>query len=543
MRDALGIVFGETSTHSFKVALADAKHAKRREYVKVWHDVDGWVMCQIAAITRSDTKFSKQNVFEHQETPQESEERVIAHVEVVGSRGQDGVLRVPSIPFSPGEKVFRADPELIKSTLGLERGELYVGKLEGHDIDVRLDANAFVQRHCSILAMTGSGKSYTAGVIIEELLEQGVPMLIIDPHGEYFTLKSPSGQKGLEQFGISPKGYKNRVRVFTPADLSINPEADSVLRLRSESLSVQDIIKVLGDSPNNTHLGIIYEAISRLREVGEKYDLKDIIAEVASSDSKAKWGVLAMLEQLAASELFEGEPTPISTLMKKKMTNVVSMVGVSPSVQPFVVSLVCSELFEARKQGTVPPGMLIIEEAHNFAPERGFQVAPSTDVLRTIASEGRKFGLGLMVISQRPARVDKNVLSQCNTQVILRVTGRVDLQALARGVEGMTSELVEDIKSLPLGTAVISSSSFEHPIIVRVRARRTAHGGASVSILDYREEKRPREQRPNSREQQPREQRPKSVEKPQERTEEEHTAVLEPERKRSVLSKLFGTKR
>ncbi|MHC1596909.1 MAG: helicase HerA domain-containing protein [Methermicoccaceae archaeon] len=530
MRDALGIVFGETSTHSFKVALADAKSVRRREYVKVWHDVDGWVLCQIAAITRSDARFSEQAVFEHQTPPEKGEERVVAHVEVVGSRGQDGVLRVPSIPFSPGEKVFKADSDLIRSTLGLERGELYIGKLEGHDIDVRLDANAFVQRHCSILAMTGSGKSYTAGVIIEELMEQGVPLLIIDPHGEYSSLKYPS-KEHPDQLGIAPKGYGDRVRVFTPADPSLNPEADSVLRLKSDNLTVQDIIRVLGDSPTNTHTGILYEAISRLRAERDRYDLNDIIAEVAASESKAKWGVLAMLEQLSESELFEGEPTPLSSLMKRGRASIISMVGVSPNLQPFVVSLVCTELFEARKRNAVPPGMLVVEEAHNFAPERGFQVAPSTEVLRTIASEGRKFGLGLMIISQRPARVDKNVLSQCNTQIILRVTGRVDIQALAKGVEGMTSELVEDIKSLPMGTAVISSASFEQPIIVRVRPRRTEHGGASASILDHKGDVKGTKHDT------------KRKEKPQKVEEKRHVVVAEPEKKGGMLSKLFGTKR
>jgi DNA helicase HerA-like ATPase len=70
----------------------------------------------------------------------------------------------------------------------------------------------------------------------------------------------------------------------------------------------------------------------------------------------------------------------------------------------------------------IPPFMLVVEEAHNFCPERGFEKAISSNIMRTIASEGRKFGLGMMVISQRPARVDKNVISQCNTQIILRVT-------------------------------------------------------------------------------------------------------------------------
>ena len=66
--------------------------------------------------------------------------------------------------------------------------------------------------------------------------------------------------------------------------------------------------------------------------------------------------------------------------------------------------------------------MMIVEEAHNYCPQQG-QVATSR-IMKTIAGEGRKFGLGMGIITQRPAKVDKNVLSQCNTQIILKVTNK-----------------------------------------------------------------------------------------------------------------------
>ncbi|MBA7544901.1 hypothetical protein ES705_37262 [subsurface metagenome] len=126
--------------------------------------------------------------------------------------------------------------------------------------------------------------------------------------------------------------------------------------------------------------------------------------------------------------------------------------------------------------------MLVIEEAHNFCPERGFEKAVSSNILRTIASEGRKFGLGLLVISQRPARVDKNVISQCNTQIILRVTNPNDIKALSRGLEFMSSEMEEEIKRIPQGVALLSSPSIEMPILVDVRVRRSEHGGRAVEM-------------------------------------------------------------
>ena len=108
--------------------------------------------------------------------------------------------------------------------------------------------------------------------------------------------------------------------------------------------------------------------------------------------------------------------------------------------------------------------------------------------MRTIAAEGRKFGLGLMVISQRPARVDKNVISQCNTQIIMRVTNPNDLKALSKGLEGMTGELEEEIKRLPPGVAMLVSNEIERPITVNVRPRKSRHGGVSTQIVIRDEE-------------------------------------------------------
>jgi DNA helicase HerA-like ATPase len=88
-----------------------------------------------------------------------------------------------------------------------------------------------------------------------------------------------------------------------------------------------------------------------------------------------------------------------------------------------------------------------------------------------------------MVISQRPARVDKNVISQCNTQIIMRVTNPNDLKALSKGLEGMTSDLEEEIKRLPAGVAMLVSNEIERPITVNVRPRKSRHGGVSTQIV------------------------------------------------------------
>jgi DNA helicase HerA-like ATPase len=159
------------------------------------------------------------------------------------------------------------------------------------------------------------------------------------------------------------------------------------------------------------------------------------------------------------------------------------MTGIQPELQGMIVAKLLTEIFEARKRRLISPGMVVVEEAHNYIPERGSGNAASTGIIRTIAAEGRKFGLGLMVISQRPARVDKNVISQCNTQIIMRVTNPNDLKALSKGLEGMTSDLEEEIKRLPPGTAMLVSNEIERPVTVSIRPRKSRHGGISTMIV------------------------------------------------------------
>ena len=486
-RDSIGVIFGKTGTSKFKFAVPEGSQVKRTDYVKVWHENDGWTLAQVISMIRSSEDFKLDIAAEAAGGVQvdSPESKLVAEATVIGSRETDGLLRTPRTPFSPGDKVFAPDHTLIRSTLGLSHGDIYIGLLEGHDIKVTLNMNSLIQKHCSILAKTGSGKSYTAGVILEEIMERKIPLLIIDPHGEYGSLKESGtlNQKELyEKFGISPNGYGSQVTVYTPANKVINPDADKVFRLDGMNLSPKDLIQILPDEKSNNQQALLYEALTKIRAEMESYALDDIIFEVGNNKSKVKWNVISSLESIRDADILSDNPTTLDELFAPGRASIIDMKGVSPQIQSMIVSKLCSDLFEARKMGTVPPGMLVVEEAHNFCPERGFDKTVSTEIMRTIASEGRKFGLGLMVISQRPARIDKNVISQCNTQIIMKMTNPNDLKAISKGLEGISSEVEDELKRLPSGVAMLVSNDIEQPVLVDIRVRKSKHGGESVNI-------------------------------------------------------------
>uniref|UniRef100_A0A7C3MBZ8 ATP-binding protein n=1 Tax=Archaeoglobus fulgidus TaxID=2234 RepID=A0A7C3MBZ8_ARCFL len=482
MKGAIGKIYGEASPFEFNFVIFNQKQVKRGDYVKVWNDVDGWVVAYVDSIVAKSNVRSK----EIKEISDSQNEFFIGKAIVLGKR-EDGRLKVPRSPFVPGESVFLAEEKLIAEVLGLSEDGVYIGLLGDTGVKVKLDPNSLVQKHVCILAKTGSGKSYTAGVIIEELLDQNVPLLIIDPHGEYHSMRYPN--ENIESdFGVKPKGYEEQIRILVPPISPFADRADGLLVLDGVNLTAEEIIELTG-LKNPTAQALLYQALKELKD--DDYTIKDIIEEVEKIKHNGKWTLLGALAKVEESGLFGEKPTDLKQLLQRGKATILDLRGVDPAYQDLIVSRVCTKLFELRKKGEVEPGMIVIEEAHNFIPERGFDRAVSTGILRTIASEGRKFGLGLMVISQRPARVDKNVISQCNTQIILRVTNPNDINAIKNGVEGITAEMVEEIKRLPPGHAMIVSPELERPVIVRVRSRKSKHGEA-VSVTKPREEEKPR---------------------------------------------------
>ena len=190
-----------------------------------------------------------------------------------------------------------------------------------------------------------------------------------------------------------------------------------------------------------------------------------------------------MVENLKDMNIFSGTPVPYSDFLKPGKASIINLKGINPDVQEIIVYKLCKDLFELRKKNKVPPFFLVIEEAHNYCPERSFGETKASKIIRNIASEGRKFGLGLCVISQRPARVDKSVISQCSTQLILKVTNPNDLKALSASVEGLTSSAEREIQNLPIGTALVTGLT-EVPLFVNIRPRKTLHGGKAHTLID-----------------------------------------------------------
>jgi DNA helicase HerA-like ATPase len=465
----IGTISGAVQPTAFNITLKDAT-VERGSYVKVKHDVYGWVLARIESLKRFLDDFD--------------EEINVATARTVGYV-KDGVVLIPKTPFRPEEKVYRADNNMITQIVGLRQtksNSIYIGLLEGHNIPVYLDVKKFIGKHVSVLAKTGAGKSYTVAVILEELIKNDIPVVIIDPHGEYSSLGTENDDYDVmlkyneklpknSEDRVASKSYAGKVVEYV-SDPAINPSARHlVLNPVFDVMELTDIMPMaLGDKQKS----VLYGALRDLE--GEKYTLDDLIKKVDEQPTTLKWKVISGLETLQESGVFSGNPISYTELVKPGQTSILNLKGTDPHIQELIVAKVAKDLFDLRAVDKIPELFFLVEEAHNFCPERGFGDALSSNVLRTIASEGRKFGFRLGVVSQRPARIDKNILSQCNTQIILKVTNPNDLRAISHSIEGFTSGMESEIRQLPVGHALVVGDCVEQPITVEIRVRETKHG-------------------------------------------------------------------
>jgi len=455
----LGKITGKVSTTKFYFEVINPK-TRKFQFVQIYHQEYGFVLCQIIELIRT-------------------KENMIAKCNIIGYKDGDNKLKNIRTPFHLNTEVLNAKDKFIKKIIELNTNSAYIGYLEGRQIPVHIDLQKLLTKHVSILAKSGAGKSYTVGVLIEEIIEKGIPLLIIDPHGEYSSLKKPSEEKKekLAYWKISAKEFSKQILEYG----DINENSNLIPLKLNENINSYELIKYFPTQLSSTQESILFSAMKNL----ETNSFDNIILELESMNIGNNWQLIDTLKYLKSLKLFSSHPTPLLELIKPNQASILNLKGIDPSIQNMVVAKLLKDLFLARKKEKIPPFFCVIEEAHNFVPEKGFGKSKSSEVIRLISSEGRKFGLGLCIVSQRPALVQKTVLAQCTTQIIMKITNPNDLRTITNSIEGISSETVDEIQNLSIGSALVCGV-VDKPLLVNIRNRKTKHGGESVDILgDY----------------------------------------------------------
>lgn len=394
-----------------------------------------------------------------------------------------------------------------------------------------LDANAvailngdrFFQRHASILGSTGSGKSWCVSTVLEKAnSRQHANLVVFDMHGEYASLADPKGELGRDDL----KPIAAQFKIAGPGDLDA-PPANALffpywLLNRDEMLSMI-LDRSDQNAPNQasrftSHVVALKKQTlvqADQREVEKTftvdspipYSLQDLLAKLNHDDTakgegakgqpvKGDWeGKLtrfisrleAKLEDRRYGFMFMPPPASqaygwladqVAALLDCQAGSlgikVVDFSEVPSDVLPVVAGVLARLLYDVQfwmKPEERTPFVFVCDEAHLYLPVREDSSAVEKQALGTferIAKEGRKYGVSLLVVSQRPSDVSRTILSQCNNFVVLRLTNDQDQNVVRRLMPDSMAGVIEGLPLLDTGEALLLGDAVLLPTRVKL---------------------------------------------------------------------------
>lgn len=434
-----------------------------------------------------------------------------------------------SIPPYPNDKVYEMKlPEQAQEIFGIpskSEGIMWYGTLVGYEnapIPLNIEN---ITMHIGVFGTTGSGKSYDTGALIEQLVQiydredkiLSFPILIIDANGDYLDYVNYFDKE--KKFGAT--AAVTRYVFPTSPELSkqgVKPIALDLNLMSKRELAEAIILYYSGGEKNELQINALEKLIAYMEDSSfisegnyqsiftdeEKFEkaketLKDLGLHAATVAA-----VLRALEKFHDIEqdyyLLSQEPKLdrnfIDKLTKNREIAIVDFSaggapGVAPPLKQFVMSYLASVLFrvftEYKMEGKERYMLWIIEEAQNYCPNLatyniGYSLA--REKLAAIATQGRKFGLSLCLISQRPSFVDQVVLSMCNTFFIHRISPE-DVPFVKRVTGGLPSSLERRLTTLENGELVISGQmlTLPFPMLIRVPPRVVPQTTGKTNVL------------------------------------------------------------
>jgi len=373
---------------------------------------------------------------------------------------QKGQAIVPAVPPLPGTSILEATQQDLGVIFAPKSKEwIRIGSLlRNSEIEAKININRIVSRHIGILAMTGMGKSNLVSLIAKQVSGLQGTLIIFDYHNDYTNLSLPK---------ISVTDAKINPRLLQADKLAevieLRENADKQQRVLRESFTAS--VREAKD-----FWTALEESVSAFGHTTKGY--ADSASRVLDKIDDAKHRFSDILDPDC------GDPVD---LIKEGRVNVLSVAELSERQANVGLSYYLQELLNDRKDSYwakkgrklsrkttkfSSPLFVIIEEAHVFIPK-----GEHTDTkywASKVAREGRKFGIGLGIVSQRPRNIDPNVLSQMGSLAIMKIVQDDDQQQIASAAESLSKDLLTQLSSLNIGDAVLVGQWVNLPSIVHV---------------------------------------------------------------------------
>jgi Helicase HerA, central domain len=395
---------------------------------------------------------------------------------LLGSVGDDGQVDTSTYAFAEAE-VSAASHETITAMHASARATLEVGTdLTPPGGLSRLLPHRF-NRHTFWCGQSGSGKTYALGVVLERLIIQtALPMVIFDPNSDFVRLAEV--REGVT--GPAAEALAQRdIRVLRPATDGAEP-----LRARFVEMSARSKAAVLRLDPV-----IDREEYNTLLHLTDSFTLSNfssMVPTLLASDDPGARALGVRLDNLGLMDWevwARGAVAATDVIDTRPDATVLDLGGFSTPDQQLVVALsVLDELWEKRESRR--PVLLVIDEAHNLcSPELDSLLAVAVrERIIQIAAEGRKFGLWLLLSTQRPSKVHPGIISQCDNLALMRMSSPLDLEGLATYFGFAPPALLARSPGFRQGEALFAGGFVAAPTLLRVGERITPEGGSDVGV-------------------------------------------------------------
>jgi len=389
IRREIGVIIGEASPTEFYFSSKPEEMPPRWEYLVAYseEDVDGElkkvaVVAQVERIVSASQALTKEMDLEIIKKIVESglaDKRAWGRARVLGFLTDSGDVLQPRRAVTPGKTVYIAPPDLLEKFYSYPRDEaIYIGNLiTRREVPVYLSIKGF-RRHLAIIAQTGAGKSYTAGVLAEELLAMGGTIIMLDPHADYvFLSKDVKGRR---------HELSDRITVFrNPASTGRYSEAEiggvEPYEVCFSDLDIDEICLISGISERFTNIRRgIEEAIRRVRQDKKVFLPRDLLEQLQRAEDWRSEGVedrvirgarLAQtyVRRLVGMKVFSNTTTSIDKMLKPKHLSVVDLSGLEDRVSDYIAYKILLGVYDKNVSGEFKyPVFIFIEEAHRFIP-------------------------------------------------------------------------------------------------------------------------------------------------------------------------------
>ena len=437
----------------------------------------------------------------------------------------------------------------------LQKQHVRLGRLSAsHDVSVSLDLNSLVMRHSAVVGATGSGKTSAVTSVLQSIVRGGwkaANIVVVDPHGEYASaLESSASVRRVLDSGNHALNVpfwalpaEEILRAFGGAyghftnqrfrELLVEARRDFVAKSTWLDL---DRTEITSDTPVPFNLHEVWyklecensatygkandESTIKLIEKGDASTLRSPQFETygpgstpphkgpnfgafGNTPAQLRLGLLnpelRFLHRIPASP--DG-PDPLIGAVQEWLggTNPISVLdfsGVPTEAADLAVGAVMRLVFELALRsdaegpgiGRPQPVLLILEEAHRYLGEQA--AAGTRDATSRIAREGRKYGVGLMLVSQRPSELPDTALSQCGTLIALRLTNSTDQGRIRAALPDAIDGLAGVLPSLRTGEAIVSGEAITLPARVMVDRPNPMPRSEDPSTKLWRQEKEP----------------------------------------------------